>query len=179
MVNQQELHRYIIVDVETAGPNPGRYALLSIGACTLAEPRETFYIELQPDKDGQEAEAMSIHKLDFEALKKDGENPQSAMRKFADWVDNVIPSEGKPVFVGFNAAFDWMFVSDYFWRYLGQNPFGHAPLDIKAFYMGLKKVSWQKTSMRLIRDIPLKHNALQDALDQADLFWDLLQSSES
>ena len=33
---------------ETAGPNPADYALLSIGACTLLEPRATFYAELQP-----------------------------------------------------------------------------------------------------------------------------------
>ncbi len=26
---------YISVDIETAGPNPGGYAMLSIGACTV------------------------------------------------------------------------------------------------------------------------------------------------
>lgn len=35
---------YLSIDIETSGPNPGNYAMLSIGACTITEPRETFYI---------------------------------------------------------------------------------------------------------------------------------------
>ena len=27
-----------------------------------------------------------------------------------------------------------MFVNDYFHRFLGRNPFGHAALDLKAFF---------------------------------------------
>ena len=37
---------YISVDVETAGPNPGQYSLLSIGACLVFVPAKTFYVEL-------------------------------------------------------------------------------------------------------------------------------------
>ena len=29
----------------------------------------------------------------------------------------------RPVFVGFNATFDWMFVADYLWRFAGRDPF--------------------------------------------------------
>ena len=38
----------ISVDVETAGPNPSQYSLLSIGACLVDEPDQKFYIELTP-----------------------------------------------------------------------------------------------------------------------------------
>ncbi len=40
------------------------------------------------------------------------------------------------MFVALNAPFDWMFVADAFWRYLGRNPFGPSALDIKALYLG-------------------------------------------
>ena len=174
----KEFSQYIVVDVETAGPNPSTYALLSIGACTLQKPPGTFYAELQPDQDAQDLEAMAIHRLDFSRLQQEGLPPALALQNFADWLEGAIPQGEKPIFVAFNAAFDWMFINEYFLRYLGQNPFGHAPLDIKALYMGVKGVAWQQTSMRYMRDIPLKHNALQDALDQADLFLEILGSMQ-
>ena len=57
------------------------------------------------------------------------------MRSFVDWVDTVAAGR-RPVFVGFNATFDWMFVADYVWRFVGRNPFGISGLDIKALYLG-------------------------------------------
>ena len=84
-----------------------------------------------------------------------------------------------PVFVAFNAAFDWMFVNDYFHRYLGRNPFGHTALDIKSFYMGLSGVCWEETTMRFVGprylgDQQLTHHALRDAMDQAQIFRKML-----
>lgn len=68
-----------------------------------------------------------------------------------------------------------MFVSDYFHRYLGRNPFGHAALDMKAFYMGLHGSSWKDTAMRnvevdYLEGKGISHNALEDACDQAKIF---------
>ena len=77
--------------------------------------------------------------------------------------------------VGFNVPFDWMFVADYFHRYLGRDPFGHSALDLKAFYLGVTGSSWAGTSMNFVAEgyglsIMLTHNALDDARDQAALF---------
>ena len=58
------------------------------------------------------------------------------MADFAAWVERVTPEGSLPVFVGFNAPFDWMFVNEYFHRHLGRNPFGHVAVDIKAYAMG-------------------------------------------
>ena len=82
---------YICVDVETAGPVPAQYALLSIGACLVEEPERSFYIELQPDRDEFLAEAMAISGLSLEALKQNGAEPRHAMQSFADWVGEVTP----------------------------------------------------------------------------------------
>ena len=50
----------ISVDVETAGPYPGRYSLLSIGACVVSDPTQTFYVELQPLNSDIVADALSV-----------------------------------------------------------------------------------------------------------------------
>lgn len=173
---------YISVDVETAGPNPAQFSLLSIGACTLLEPRRVFYVELKPDKPGSTPEALQVNQLSMEELAVDGTEPREAMQLFADWVQSCTPSGSSPLFVAFNAPFDWMFVNDYFQRYLGHNPFGHAALDIKSFFMGMDGVSWSETSMRTIGpryldDRRLTHHALQDAIDQAGIFKKMLAES--
>jgi ribonuclease T len=170
---------YISVDVETSGPSPSHHALLSIGACTLGEPRRTFYIELQPDAEAYTHEAMAVSQLSLDRLAVDGFPPKDAMQRFANWVKQTVPPDVHPVFAAFNAPFDWMFVSDYFHRYLGYNPFGHKALDIKTYFMGLHGVSWAETSFTRIcshylDNTKLTHHALDDAINQAKVFQAML-----
>jgi ribonuclease T len=169
------LETYVSVDVETAGPSPSVYSLLAIGACLVDDPAQTFTIELQPIHDRATAEALAISGLSLERLARDGVPPAEAMARFEAWLERAVPAGHLPVFVGFNAAFDWMFVADYFHRFLGRNPFGHTALDLKAYAMGLQGGDWSDTTKAALSarypDIPpLSHNALQDALDQAELF---------
>lgn len=174
---------FVSVDVETAGPAPGRYALLSIGACLVEEPSEGFYVELQPDRQEAHPGALEISGLSLERLKKEGVPAQAAMQAFADWLKTLAAEGEQIVFVALNAPFDWMFVNDYFHRYLGTNPFGHKALDIKAFYMGLAHVDWTDTSFKdiaryLDKEYHLSHNALSDAQKQADIFHHLIKRSQ-
>lgn len=175
---------YFSVDIEAAGPHPAAYALLSIGACTIAQPEEVFYTELQPTSLAIEAEAQQVHGLDPRVLAETGRPPAEALAEFEGWVQAHTPEGQRAVFVAFNAAFDWMFVCDYFHRYLGRNPFGHSALDIKALYMGRNGVEWFATGYNQVSralgvDRPLAHNALQDAREQAELFRRLLQGRPS
>lgn len=165
-----DIARIVSVDVETSGPNPADYDMLSIGACTLIEPRQKFYIELKPVSMRFTDEALRVHGLDLGELQRKGEKPADALEKLRSWLAEAIPFASQPLFLGFNAPFDWMFVNDYFIHYLGENPFGHSALDIKSFYMGAARVPWSSTSMKNLSLIELKHNALQDACDQANLF---------
>jgi len=179
MTSKEPSECYVSVDVETAGPIPGKYSLLSIGACLVRDPDQTFYVELQPFSMNARPEALSIHHLSLERLAREGATPAEAMRRFADWLADVVPPDQNPVFVSFNAAFDWMFVADYFHRFLDQNPFGHSALDLKALYMGLTGVPWSHTSMRYVAprylgNRRLSHHAAQDALHQAELLRRML-----
>lgn len=176
--SMSELKRYISVDIETSGPNPHDYSLLSIGACTLVTPRQTFYIELIPTSDQATIEAMAVNQLSLQKLARQGLAPEEGMRQFEDWLAQVVLDQS-PIFLAFNAPFDWMFVNDYFHRFRGYNPFGHTAIDIKSFYMATGGVTWSQTSMdhiarRYLGDRSLSHHALQDAIDQADIFLQML-----
>jgi len=145
----------------------------------VEDPDRTFYIELKPISEASTEEAFAIHGLSLAELEERGLEPVIAMDRFRQWLATQTPQGQKPIFVGFNAPFDWMFINDYFHRFLGYNPFGHAALDIKSFYMGFGGVSWVETTMahlspRYLNHKHLTHQALRDALDQADIFSKML-----
>ena len=180
--NAAQREAYVSVDIETAGPDPCEYSMLSIGACLVADPERTFYVELQPVNDNAIAEALAVCGLSLEELAERGLPPAEAMARFENWLAEVCGDQ-QPIFVAFNAPFDWMFVSDYFHRFLGRNPFGHAALDVKAFYMGLTGARWSETGMRHVAPRyldgrQLTHHALRDAQDQAELFRRMMAEAE-
>lgn len=173
---------YISIDVETAGPNPHTYALLSIGACLLDSPDIGFYVELQPILEAATPDALAVSGLSMQRLKAEGTEPREAMERFEAWLEKVLPPDARPIFLAFNAPFDWMFVNDYFHRFLGRNPFGHSALDMKTFFMGLTGCDWSGTRMADVvahygKQLELQHHALQDAQDQAMLFREMLQEA--
>src|SRR5688500_5716090 len=104
---------FISVDVEASGPIPGDYSMLSLGACVAGDPNEDFYIEIKPLNDHAIPDALKVSGFDMTKLTETGEPPKDAMAKFAAWVKKVAV-DGKPVFVGLNAGFDWSFVNWYF-----------------------------------------------------------------
>lgn len=181
---QQNKDFFIVVDVEASGPSPSLHALLSIGACTVEHPHQTFYVELQPDSEEYIPDALAISRLSLERLAARGKPPTEALQSFAAWLEQVVPPDTHPVFTAFNAPFDWMFINDYFHRYLGYNPFGYKALDIKAYFMGLHDVSWAETSHKKITtyyfgERELSHNALRDAIDEAEILQVMLAESKS
>jgi ribonuclease T len=172
---------YISVDIEASGPIPGEYSMLSLGACLVHRPATTFQRRVRPISDKFVPEALAVVGTTLEEAARVGIEPEQAMRDFANWI-SVNAGEHLPVFVGFNASFDWSFINWYFHRYVGRNPFGIAALDIKAFYMGLSGCAWQETTSRQLPpefqpSVPQTHDALQDALAQADIFERLLSAS--
>jgi DNA polymerase III epsilon subunit-like protein len=165
----------VSVDIEASGPSPSVGSLLSIGACLIEDPEIDFYVELKPIAGRVwDDSAEAIHQLSPDYLEREGLEPRRAMEQFAEWAE-AVTAERSAVFVGFNAPFDWMFVADYLWRYVGRNPFGVSALDLKSYFMGRDGVElWQHTR-RVDIDAALgvepdhNHHALDDAKGQARL----------
>jgi DNA polymerase III epsilon subunit-like protein len=173
MTNKREV--FISVDVETSGPVPGEFSLLTIGACDVDDPTRVFSIELRPINKNADPKALEVTGLSLDTLEKTGTPPKKAMEAFTTWIRSFVKEEETPIFVGLNAPFDWSFVNYYFHKYLGINPFGFSALDIKAYYMGATGCSWKETrsSVMAAHINPVSksdHNALHDAQYQAELF---------
>jgi hypothetical protein len=188
---------YISVDVETTGPTPGKYSMLSVGACVIGNTEKTFYRELKPISNNFDPTAIRIGCSELEALKDfdlpqydpndpgfnpyavlailaaKGIEPKQAMTDFAAWIEKV----GKGYSVREVAApikFDGMFTAWYFDNYLGRNPFGHSGIDINSVYRGVTKDLGRHISDIVVPN-PSRHNALEDAIEQAKKFEKILE----
>lgn len=166
---------YVSVDIEASGPIPGKYSMLSIGACLAANPAEQFSCLLKPISQEFVPAALEVTGLSLDKLHEEGLEPREAMAQFKAWLESVADAGQTIVFVGFNASFDWSFVNYYFHLFLGENPFGIAALDIKSMYFGASGCTWKSTRSSEIEKVVNpessgNHDALDDAVYQAELF---------
>jgi DNA polymerase III epsilon subunit-like protein len=173
---------YISVDIESSGPIPGEYSMLSLGACVVGYEENTnytFYRELQPISNNYITEALEVTGFSLEDLKVNGIAPKECMKNFMGWMKEV--SKKKPVFVAHPIAFDWSFVNYYFHKFMGCNPFGVSGIDLKSVWIGKTNSKWYSTSINDIKrtlnltHISHTHNALNDAKEQSIIFRKMLE----
>ncbi|GGW25677.1 hypothetical protein [Streptomyces xantholiticus] len=86
----------------------------------------------------------------------------------------------QPVMCGYPAPYDWMFLYWYQMRFTGSSPFGHSGcLDMKTLYatkarLPLRAVSKGTMPRELLSRRRHTHHALDDAIEQAELFSNLM-----
>jgi len=182
---------YFSVDIESDGPVPGSFSMLSFALVAVATfDGERFvrsdphaagrYWELQPISERFDPEALSINGLDRDRLRREGAAPAEAMREADRWVRRV--ADGRcAVLVAYPAAFDWSFVHWYFSSFLGASPFGHGScIDIRSLYIGATGSTYAESSKsrlpaELLPQSAHTHNALDDAIEQGELFCNLFE----
>lgn len=185
---------YVSADVEADGPVPGPFSMSSFGlavagvhdgavfkACDPAE--RTFYAELKPISDAYDPEALAISGLDRGRLAREGQEPAQAMNAAAAWLMGVSEELGAaPVFVAYPLGYDWMWMYWYFMRFAdGGSPFGHSRcMDLKTLFAAKAAVPIKDATKRsmpghLLSSRPHTHNALDDAIEQGELFQNLMR----
>jgi hypothetical protein len=174
---------YVSTDIEADGPIPGPHSMLSFGSAAYRADKtlvSTFSANLEtlPDASGHpDTMAWWAKQPDaWAACRSDLQPPSRAMETYVQWLD-ALP--GKPVFVGYPAAYDFLFVYWYLMRFVGRSPFGFAALDIKTMAMTILGKDFRDASKR---NMPRKwfdarphtHVALDDAIEQGALFCNML-----
>jgi hypothetical protein len=178
---------YFSTDVETDGPIPGPHSMLSFGSAAFFNNKlvDTLYVNLEtlegatgnPDTMkwwGTQPEAWT-------SCRKDPRPPSEAMPEYVKWVNGVANKFGaQPVFVAYPAGFDFLFMYWYMMRFAGSSPFSFSALDIKSYVAGkLNKPYRECTKKNMPRKWfgtkPHTHNALDDAIEQGDLFCNILK----
>jgi hypothetical protein len=185
---------YFSADVETDGPIPGPFSMLAFGlvfagtfdGSKFKRPQnyqQHFYRELRPVSAQFQIEALKVNGLDRDRLILDGSQPESAMTEAARWV-NQIAGDSRPVLVAYPLSFDWSFLYWYFVRYSAVgSPFNHSQcFDIKTAYAVKAQIPIASAGRRhLVPGLRANgihtHNALDDAIEQAEVFANLFEWS--
>ncbi len=178
---------YFSVDIEADGPIPGPFSMLSFGLAVAGrfdgqqfdsrlDPPNTFYRELKPISNSFIPEALKVSGLERDRLELEGADPIEAMTEARRWVLDQAQSD-RPVLTGFPLMFDWLFIYWYFERFAeGGSPFDHsAGLDMKTMYQQKAAITMSDAGLGDLPDAlqptrPHTHNALEDALRQAEIF---------
>ena len=179
---------YISTDIEADGPIPGPHSMLSFGSAAYLADKTligTFSRNLETlpgaAPDPRTEAWWKTQPEAWAACREDTRPPREAMMDYLGWLKEL---PGGPVFVGYPAAYDFMFVYWYLIRFTGESPFSHSALDIKTFAMSLLGTPYREsTKKRMPRrwfdDLPHTHVALDDALGQGALFCNMLREAEA
>ena len=108
--------------------------------------------------------------------RRDLREPAEAMPAYVAWLRSL---PGKPVFVGYPAGFDFLFVYWYLIRFAGESPFSFSALDVKSYAAAMLRCEYRDTvkrnmPRRWFDDLPHTHVALDDAIEQGALFCNML-----
>jgi hypothetical protein len=127
---------YFSADVETDGPIPGPFSMLSFALVYAgafdglkftrpASYEQNFYAEIKPISDNFDPEALRVNGMDRERLLREGQSPETAMKAASDWIQRIA-GNGKPVLVAYPLSFDWSWLYWYFVRFCSESPFNYS-----------------------------------------------------
>lgn len=160
-----------MVDVESDGPIPGDYSMISFGAVVVDQAlNNTFYGKLKPISENYLQDALKVSGFTREdTLLFD--DPFDVMKGFAEWVKTE--TTGKPIFISDNNGYDWMFICWYFHHFLKSNPFGYSSQNLGSFYKGIVKDT--SKSFKHLRKTLHSHNPVDDAKGNAEAFLEIIK----
>lgn len=162
---------YVMVDVESDGPIPGKYSMICFGAVIVDfELNKTFYAELKPLWEDWVPEALAVSGFSRDDVLKFPE-ASSGIVKFDEWIN--ANSNGKPQFISDNNGFDWQFINWYFHWFLGRNPFGFSSTNLGSLYKGF--VNDSSKNFKHLRKTKHTHNPVDDAIGNAEALLALIQ----
>jgi|SRR5579859_461689 len=183
---------YFSADVETDGPIPGPYSMLSFALVyagtfdgkEFRRPQtlqESFYRELRPISNNFQAEALRVNGLDRERLCREGERPEEAIHEAYEWITGIAGG-AKPVLVAYPLSFDWAWLYWYFMQFSAKgSPFNHSLcFDMKTAYavkasVPISEAGRSKILPQLLPERRHTHHALDDATEQAEIFGNLFE----
>ncbi len=189
---ETKVDAYFSADVETDGPIPGPYSILSFALVyagrfdgkTFERPSElktTFYRELKPISNSFDPEALEVNRLDRKKLIRTGEAPEQAMTEACLWVREIAKAD-RPVLVAYPLSFDWSWLYWYFISFSAHgSPFGYSRcFDIKTAVAVKERIPIAEAGRTQLPELlrssrEHSHNALDDAIEQAEIFANVFE----
>lgn len=188
---------YIVVDIETDGPFPGRHAMRNLSAIATDDTGQeigAFTVNLIPEKDtAPDPDTLAWwqeKQSDIWAqITADPVPAQTAIRQFEAFVRTY---DGRRIFLAHPLAFDGVWIDHYMQKVLGQglmafhgtaDPlFFGAGIDLPSFVSGALGIDYGlcrhgRYPPEVATDLAHTHHGLDDARGHADVFRKTLMIS--
>jgi hypothetical protein len=190
--SENRVDAYFSADVETDGPIPGPFSMLSFAIVyagsfdgrRFQRPEnydQIFYKELRPISENFQGEALRVNGLDRGRLCVEGESPDKAMREAHQWVKKTA-GPAQPVLVAYPLSFDWSWLYWYFIRYAPEgSPFEYSRcFDIKTALavkarIPISEAGRSRLNSSLVSRRQHTHHAIDDAIEQAEIFANVFE----
>lgn len=183
---------YISIDVETNGPIPGKYSMLSLGAAAYLLDKtlvDTFSINFKTLPNAIEhPETMAWwlnREKTYNLTRVDQVEPKEAMSNFLEWIEDTTLVEDKkykPVCVCYPSGFDFTFIYWYFSNFLDECPFGFSALDLKSYACAVMGTPFKRTTKSRMPKhwfdkFEHTHIAVDDAIEQGALAINMIRNN--
>jgi hypothetical protein len=166
---------HVVIDVESDGPCPGLYNMISFALVSLADPARGFLGQVAPILDhGGIPEARAVSAITYEHQQTYAP-PDKVMADARRWLAELTGGN-RAIFWSDNPAYDWQFWNWYCHNYLGENPAGFSARRIGDLDAGRRGEPLNTNGWKKRRITPHTHNPLDDARGNAEsLRWILAQ----
>lgn len=184
-----QLEIYVSTDIETDGPIPGDFSMLSLASAAFQPDGsllDTFSANLEPlPNASRHPKTMAFWQSEPEAwaqLQTNQREPGVAMAQYREWIAGL---PGSPVFVAYPVGFDFTFVYWYLHHFTGDSPFSHSALDMKTMAMSILRRGYRDSSKKswpkrwFSQERVHTHIALDDAIEQGLEFCHMLSEIKS
>lgn len=179
---------FVSVDVETDGPIPREYSMLSLGSAVFDPSGEIlgeFEVNLKKlhgaKEDNETMEWWKTEPKAWEYCRRNQVEPHLAMNSYLAHLKQISNMHQKGlVCIGYPVTFDFMFVYWYLIKFTGESPFSFSGLDIKTMAMLLMKSHYKEVTKKsmprrwFVNVEEHSHTSLQDAKAQGRLFCNML-----
>lgn len=160
-----------MADVETDGPIPGDFSMISFGLVKVDHQlKTTFYGKLKPISDKWDPEALSISGFSREETLL-FDDPKKVMEDCEAWILSNVGEKKRPYFIADNNGFDWMNICWYFNHFLGRCPFGYSSTNLGSLYKGFVKDTTK--NFKHLRKTKHDHNPVNDAIGNAEALLEM------
>lgn len=155
----------IFADVEAQGGAPSVGRMTEFGLVEY-KTKKSFHGILW--KASPDADHPVVSRLDPDAIQPSEEERKVVFAEMEEWLKQF---EQPLIFVSDNNGYDYMWLADSCWKYLGYCPFGHSSRRISDYYAGLcgnfftPARTWKR--LRITRH---SHVPTEDALGNVEAF---------
>lgn len=173
---------FVSIDIETTGPVPGLYSMISLGAAAFTkegglEPVSVFQANLKElpgaERDDETMDWWANHIEAWEEAREKPEDIEEVMRSFQLWITSLGPNV-VPVY--YPSGYDLPFISYYSQQFLGKVFLTHRAIDTQTLAWALLGSPFVKNCRRSsfpeqwLMPNKSKHKAVADAIEQGQMF---------